>query len=94
MDEYVNILFMENIYREEAVIFFGCADNDYTGVLGREKWLTAHSWAEATVTVLHFWLRDYHTHTLISRVGVFISFSLPVHECFWAHSAALSSWQV
>jgi len=37
LDEYVNILFMENIYREEAVIFFGCADNDYTGVLGREK---------------------------------------------------------
>jgi len=28
---------MENIHREEAVIFFGCADNDYTGVLGREK---------------------------------------------------------
>lgn len=48
---------------EEAVILFGCADNDYTGILGREKYLTVQSWAEAIVSLTLLIKRLPHTHT-------------------------------
>lgn len=43
--------------------------------------------------VLHFWLRDYHTHTHKQNRDFHFLF-LPVHESIWARSTALSSWQV